>query len=91
MLSSPRSNNLINQIHERSMRTVYNDTSSKFQLLQRNRSVNIHHRNIQTITMEVFKVGNNICPPIVKIFLILGKQIQRQKIQRNETAKIRTV
>ena len=69
MFSSPRSNNLTNRIHKRSLRTAYNDTSSTFQeLLQRNRSVSIHHKNIQTLTTEVFKVVNNICPPIMKTF-----------------------
>ena len=44
MFSSRRSNNLINRIHERSLRTVY-DTSSTFQeLLLRNRSVIIHNK-----------------------------------------------
>ena len=67
--SSRRSNNLINRIHKRSLTTVYNDTSSTFpELLQRNRSVSIHHKNIQTLTTEVFKVVNNICPPIMKTF-----------------------
>ena len=48
MFSSRRSNNLINRIHERSLRTVYNDTISTFQeLLKHNRSVSIHHKNIQ--------------------------------------------
>ena len=69
MFSSRRSNNLINRIHERSLRTVYNDTSSTFQeLLKRNRSVSIHHKNIQILTTEVFKVVNNTCPPIMKTF-----------------------
>ena len=69
MFSSQRSNNLINRIHERSLRTVYNDTSSTFQeLLQRNRTVSIHHKNIQTLTTEVFKAVNNICSPIMKTF-----------------------
>ena len=58
MLSSLRSNNLINEIHERSLKAIYNDTSSTFQeLLQRNRSVNIRHKNIkniQALTTEVF-------------------------------------
>ena len=89
MFSSRRSNNLINRTHERSLRTVYNDTSSTFQeLLQRNRSVSIHHKNIKTLTTEVFKVVNSIGPPIMKtFFLFQGKQIQYQKISRNETAK----
>ena len=72
MFSSLRSNNLIKEIHERCPRAVYNDTRSAFQeLLQRNRSVNIHHRNnknIQALTAEVFKVVNNICPPIENAF-----------------------
>ena len=93
MFSSRRSNNLINRTHERSLRTVYNDTSSTFQeLLQRNRSVSIHHKNIKTLTTEVFKVVNSIGPPITKTFsLFQGKQIQYQKISRNETAKARIV
>ena len=55
MFSSQRSNNLITRIHKRPLGTVYNDTSSTFQeLLQHNKSVSIHHTNIQTLTMEVF-------------------------------------
>ena len=74
MFSSRRSNNLINRIHERSLRTVYNDTSSTFQeLLQRDRSVNIHHKNIQALTTEVFKGMNNICPPIMETFFDFRK------------------
>ena len=69
IFSSRRSNNLINRIQERSLRTVYDDTSSTFEeLLQRNRSVSIHDNNIQTLTMEVFKLVNDVCPPIVKTF-----------------------
>ena len=69
MFSSQRSNNLINRIHEKSLRTVSNDTSSTFQeLLKRNRSVSIHDKNIQILTTEVFKVVSNTCPPIMKTF-----------------------
>ena len=55
---------------------------------QRSRSVSLHHKNIQTLTTEVFKAVNNICPPIMKnFFFFQGKQIQHEKIPRNETAK----
>ena len=54
-------------IHERSHGTVYNDTNNTLQeLLQRNRSVSILHKNHPTLTMEVYKIVNNICPPIMK-------------------------
>ena len=69
MFSSGRSTNVINRTHERSLKTVYNDTSNTFQeLLQRSRSARIHHKNIQALTTKMFKVVNNICPPIMKIF-----------------------
>ena len=65
---------LINQIHKRSLRTVYKDISSTFQqLLQRCRSVSIHHNNTQTLTTEVFKVVNNICPLVTKTFFDFEK------------------
>ena len=74
MFNSGRSNNLINRNHERSLRTVYSDTSSTIQeLLQLSRSVGIHHNNIQTLTTEEFKVVNNICPPIMKTFFDFRK------------------
>ena len=69
MFSSGRSTNVINRTHEMSLKTVYNDTSNTFQeLLQRSRSARIHHKNIQALTTKMFKVVNNICPPIMKIF-----------------------
>ena len=83
MFSSRRSNNLINRIHERSLRTVYNDTSSKFQeLLQRNKCVSIYHKNIQTLTKEVFEVVNNICPPTMNTFFYFrGNRYNIRKFQ----------
>ena len=92
IFSSRRSNNLINRIHKRSLRTVYNDTSSLFQLLQRNRSVSIHHKNIQTLTTEVFKVVNNICPPIMKTFCDFREnRYNIRKFQEMKQQKVRTV
>ena len=49
ILNSRRSNNSINRIHKRSVKTVYNDTISIFQeLLQYNRSV--------VFTIRIFKL-----------------------------------
>ena len=91
MYSSQRSNNLINRIPERSPKTLYNDKSSKFQeLLQRNGSVSIHHKNIQTLTMEVFKVVNNICPPIMKTFFDFRENRYNRKFPEIRQQKVRT-
>ena len=76
-----------------SIRTVYNDTSSTFQdLLQSNKRVSIHHKNIQTLTMEVFEVVNNNCPPIMKTFFDFREnRYNIKKFQEMRQQKIRTV
>ena len=93
MFSSRRSNNLINRIHERSLKTVYNDTGIPFQELgQRVRSAIIHHKNNQTLTTKVFKVMNNICPPIMKIFCDFREnRYSLRKFQEMRQQNIRTV
>ena len=60
-------NNKINHIHERALRLVYDDYTSTFQeLLRKDESVSIHHRNIQNVAVEMFKIKNELCPEILK-------------------------
>ena len=64
---SRKLNNRINLIHERGLRMVYEDYTSTFEeLLQKDGSVTIHHRNIQLVAVAMFKVRNGICPEIMK-------------------------
>ena len=59
MYCQRKSNNLINRIHERALRIAYNDYESNFgQLLEKDNSVTIHHRNIQTLATEIYKTLN---------------------------------
>ena len=54
-------NKKINKLHERALRLIYCDHSSNFQeLLQRENSVTIHQKNIQTLASMLYKVVNNI-------------------------------
>ena len=60
-------NNKINSIHERALRITYGDKTSTFQqLLEKDNSVSIHHRNLQALATEMFKISNNLSPDIVK-------------------------
>ena len=55
-------NNKINSMHERVLRITYGDKTSTFQqLLEKNNSGSIHHRNLKN-----FKIYNNLSPEIVR-------------------------
>ena len=66
MLHSRGLNNKINRIHERALRITYNDKSSSYsELLTKDRSVTIHHRNIRALAIEICKVIQGISPPLL--------------------------
>ena len=66
MFHSREMNNRINRIHERSLRIVYKNKQSTFQeLLDRDKSVSVHHSNIRKLAIEIFKVKNNLSPEIL--------------------------
>ena len=59
-------NNKINCIHEKALRITYKDKSSTFQeLLEKDNSVSIHHRNVQKLAIEIYKVLHGFSPPIL--------------------------
>ena len=64
-------NRKINHIHERSLRIVYRDYNSSFKdLLKKDNSVCIHHRNIQSLAVELFKMKENLSNTMSDIFPI---------------------
>ena len=66
MFHSTSVNNKINHLHERSLRIVYKNNISSFEyLLKNDRSFTIHHRNIQSIAIELFKVKGNLSNSIM--------------------------
>ena len=67
MFVSRSINNKINRIHERALRIVYLDYDSSFEdLLKMDKAVIIHHRNIQSLAIEMFKVLNGLGPEIMR-------------------------
>ena len=65
MLHSRCNNNKIKHLHERCLRLTYCDkTSSYEELLEKDGSVSIRHRNIQSLATEMYKVKNAIVPMI---------------------------
>ena len=65
MCHSRNLNNKISKLHERCLRIAYNDKLSSFQnLLDQDRSVSLHTRNLQTLAIEMYKVSRGIAPKI---------------------------
>lgn len=87
MCHSRALNNKINKLNERCLNLIYSDKTSTFQeLLNKDSSLSIHMRNIQTLATEMNKVANGISPEIMKeIFNFCGKigyHLRQQNIFR---------
>ena len=58
--------NKINRLHERCLRIVFTDNQSSFEThLEKDSSVFIHNRNLQILATEMYKIKNNLSPPII--------------------------
>ena len=61
MFCSPKSNDKINRLHERSLRIVNNDFESLYEeLLSKCNSFSIHGQNIHRLAIEIYKVANGL-------------------------------
>ena len=59
-------NNSINNIHHRALRTVYRDKKSNFkELLEKDKFVSDHTKNLRYLAIEIFKVNNAQSPIIM--------------------------
>ena len=66
MYCSKTANNLINKIHEYSLRVKYEMEDTDFEdLLIKDSSWTIHENNIHTLLIEIYKSLNHVSPPIM--------------------------
>ena len=68
MFDSRKMEHSINRIHERALRLIYpSDSKLTFkELLNKNKIVSIHQKNLQVLATEIFKAKLNISPEISK-------------------------
>ena len=66
MFHSRRLNNKINNVHEKALRIVCSDYNSTFQeLLDKDASFSVHHRNMKTLAIEIYKHIHGFSPAIM--------------------------
>ena len=66
MLYSCQNNNKIKHLHERCLRLIHNDKFSSYEeLLEKDGSVSVHHKNIQSLAVEMFQIKHGQPPEIV--------------------------
>ena len=66
MFHSRKLNNKINRLHERWFGLIYSDRGSSYEeLLDKHNSVPIHQKNLQKLTIEMFKTYTGMAPQIM--------------------------
>ena len=59
---------MINKLHERALRVVLGGDLSYFEpLFQNNNDIYSHHKNVQSLMIEMFKIKNELAPPIMNL------------------------
>ena len=90
MFHSRRHHNKINAIHEKALKITYQDHTSKFQeLLSNDNSVSIHHKNLQVLVTEMFKIQRSLSPDILREMSV--PKISFSNLRRNNTFERRQV
>ena len=83
---------MINNIFETVLRIVLNDHISDFETIFRNMNdITIHHRNIQTLMIELLKTKYDLAPPVMDSVLNRRticynfKNLQEFQLERKRT------
>ena len=84
---------MINKVHERALRVILSEDKSNFEsLLQNNKHMYSHHKNIQSHMIEMFKIKNELAPPIVNsMFKRRNESYNLRNFQYFLTERKRTV
>ena len=84
MFHSRKLNTKINRLQYRALRIVYRDETSTFQeLLDKDGSVTIHHRNLQILATEMFKCLNGLAPTFMSDIFVVNSNLSTENVSAN--------
>ena len=82
MLHSRQTKNKIKHLHERCLRLIHSDKLPSYEeLLEKDWSVSIHHKNFQSLAIEMFQIEHAESPEIVSDFFT--QTAQHYKFRQN--------
>ena len=88
MLHSRQNNNKIKHLHERCLRLIHNDKLSSYEeLLEKDGSVSIHHKNIQSLAIEMFQKNHGQSPENVSD--IFAQTTQHYNFRQDRDFRVR--
>ena len=83
MFHSRHLKNKINNVHKKALRTIYSDYESTFQELL-DVSFSVHHRNIQTLAIEIYKHILGLSPAIMGEVFKINRTLSYNFRKRSE-------
>ena len=90
MLHRRQNNNKIKHLHGRCLRRIHNDKLSSYEeLLENDRSVSIHHKNMQSLAIEMVHTKHGQSPEIVSD--VFAQTAQHYDFRQNRDFRIRSV
>ena len=90
MCHSRRINRNIDNLQYRALRIVYADETSTFEeLLRKDGSVKIHHRNLQFMAIEMFKSDNGLSPSFMADIFPRNKNSLAEDVSSHTRSKSR--
>ena len=87
-----QSNNLINKVHERALKLIYQDNCNFEFLLEKQHDFSIHQRNLQVLMTKIYKKVNRIAPAMMNsLFTFRLNQHNLRNFRELSTGKRNTV
>ena len=74
MFHSRKLRHKIDKIQERALRVTYQDYESSFEvLMEKDRSITVHQRNLQNLMTEMYKTKNGLNPAFMREIFVNKK------------------
>ena len=91
MFCSRKLNDKINSVRKRALRIVYLDYNSSFaELLEKDKSVTIHQRNLQLLAIEMFKIVKKIGPELMREIFKYSNDIATRSNRKFQRPNVET-